>query len=173
MIQKLRAVLQSPVFTALLFPPTALVALEVLTFAMLSERNMPQGLHKHIASLWSGHLALCCRLQNSDTERSQLSVRAHLQADPLPARKTTQEPRSAMPPCPWTVPLLQRLTGIASWPQHELTFLPGRGVPLRTSSRSLVQPLSLEEPPSLSIYYLFSCLSYWLTHCPPPKSYFV
>lgn len=79
MIQKLRAVLQSPVLTALPFPPTAPVALEVLTFAMLSERNMPQGLHKHIASLWSGHLALCCRLQNSDTERSQLSVRAHLQ----------------------------------------------------------------------------------------------
>lgn len=30
---------------------------------------MPQGLHKQVASFSSGHLALCCLLQNSDIER--------------------------------------------------------------------------------------------------------
>lgn len=127
LIQKLHAALQCPTLTSLPFLPTAPVALAVLTFGTLWERNMPQGLHKHVASLWSGHSALCCQPQNSgtDTEHSALHL---LTCSTAAASRSNQ---AGATQCHARLPLHCPPAPEADW-DHLVSPAPGRGVPLHT-----------------------------------------
>lgn len=161
-IQKLRAALQCPLLTSLPFPPTAPMALAVLTFGMLWERTMaprfPQT--RCITVEWTSSPLL----SNSDTGTAHGSPSALICS-------TSNQPGATRchAQLPWAVPLLLRLPGITWWPQQE----PGVGpsAPLLTELHPVRHSLSGAATPTQRLLH-FPCLSYWLQHCSLPETLF-